>query len=160
MNSVRAYTERFSEEQAYRKATGLSRSLETDIRRFLKLTDVQLEYALSAWCQYRAADGDLVELIVDHVEQMNTHDKRPYFEAMAERYEWVAAYPHHVKAITLASCKYNLTNHPDLVRFLLNTNSHITREVLMQTLGEGEASRSTDAACCVPTEENDKSNES
>lgn len=142
MSSLQADMDRWTEEQAYLKATGLSRSLEQDIRRFLELSDEQLEYALSAWCQYRSADGDLVELLVDHVIHMYSLDHEQYFNAMLERYGWVAEYPHHVKAITLASCKYNLTNHPELVRFLLDTNAHITRKVLMETLDEGIAGRS------------------
>lgn len=113
-------------------------NLYADIERFLKLDDLQLEYVLAAWCQYRAAEGGLIELLVDHVKNMDDFDKRPYFEAMRKKIPWVQKYPHHVKAITVASCKYKQAMHPLLVMVLLDSNRDITRPALDNILKQYE----------------------
>lgn len=119
----------------------MSDPLYEDIERFLELDDWQLDYVLSALSQYRTSDADLVELLVDHVENMNEHSKKPYFEACLGRYQWVAEYTHTCKAITLASCKYNQVTHPEEVRMLLESNRHIKKHLLDKVLQEERNSR-------------------
>lgn len=113
-------------------------NLYSDIQEYLELSNEQLNYVLAAWCSYRSADYGLVDMLVDQVKSMNGHDKKPYFKKAAEDFPWIRKYQHHVKAITVASCKHQTLNHPDLVKQYLVMNEHIKLDVLLDTLEENK----------------------
>lgn len=121
------------------------KTLYADVARFLQLGDEQLDFILAAWCSYRSADGRLVELLVDHMHSIDhgycRDMKRAYFTSQVERFGFITKHKLHVKALTLASCKYQHLNHPELVEVYLQMNSDITLPKLLDKIEENTGTK-------------------
>ena len=107
-----------------------------DVDRYLKLSDEELNWIISAACQFRCSDTLLIEILVNYVHQMDDMKLQLKKHKFTESFDWVRSEPHHVKAITLAGMKRSQANHPDLVKLLLHGNREISLEFLLQTIQE------------------------
>lgn len=110
--------------------------LKSDIKSFLDMDERRLDMLLACLAQFRSADADLVDILHGHIVKMKDDDVELWelYTTVKQRFGHMTSFPHHVKAISVASIKHNQVNHPDLVMSVLRMNSHITLPVLLDVL--------------------------
>lgn len=111
-----------------------------DIKRFLEMSDDNLNLLLATLTQSMSADSDLVELLYNHIVNLDNDQEEIMllYAQVYARHKWIAKFEHHVKALAVWSIKNNAIYHPDLVRHILHANSHIKVGVLLDVINKDE----------------------
>lgn len=110
--------------------------LKEDIHRYLDMEERRLDMLLASLYKFRSADADMVDILCHHISLIEEQDLEAVemYEQVSGRCYFLQQYPHHVKAISVASIVHNQVNHPDLVETVLRMNNHITLPVLLDVL--------------------------